>query len=305
TCLVDSPEEKKLSRESKVKDNSNTVQETLPEKVPSVSGESYSSSHSMAYEKSQNWGEDLLRILTKKYRLTGEKGKDEAISSNLNAVINTWNALPRHLNSTWEVYNALHRIGEVRDKIEWLSDEAIARNDIQYGLGNITTNERSYNCVVLQQHIAQNIMVYMNPRAAVSEGEAESGCGAILSKIISGIGITDKRTPLPKWLFIYGIEYTETGFMVRVHFPYYDFQSPKPSWKFASVLCTDTFSRVFKTMNMAKRISALAFLLHIRSHGLLIMNKLLEWERAPEVLVVLQNEALLERGIESSEGDDD
>jgi hypothetical protein len=107
----------------------------------------------------------------------------------------------------------------------------------------------------------------------------------------------DNRTStsdlLPNWLFIYGIEYTEFGFIVRVHYPYYDFE--EASWKFGSVKFTEQFSRVFGKKEADQRLSALAFLFRMRSHGLLIKRKLSEWTRAPEVLVVLQHQAMLER----------
>jgi hypothetical protein len=105
--------------------------------------------------------------------------------------------------------------------------------------------------------------------------------------------------PLPQWLYLYGIEYTEHGFVVHVHYPYYQFnpteQDEEAGWRFASALFTDKYSKVFKNGDTGLKLSALSFLFRMRSQGMFILEKLKAWKRAPEVLVVLQTRAFLER----------
>jgi hypothetical protein len=114
---------------------------------------------------------------------------------------------------------------------------------------------------------------------------------------------TSPSDPLPEWLYLYGIEYIEHGFVVHVHYPYYEFYNPQPGsnsgwepgWRFASARFTDRYSEVFKDTETELRLSALAFLFHMRSHSMYILEKLKAWERGPQVLVVLQGQAFNER----------
>jgi hypothetical protein len=106
---------------------------------------------------------------------------------------------------------------------------------------------------------------------------------------------TSASDPLPEWLYLYGIEYIEHGFIVHVHYPYYEFDGPQPGWRFVSSKFTERYSEVFKTTETELRLSALAFLFHMRSQSMYISEKLKAWERGPQVLVVLQGQAFNER----------
>lgn len=184
SLLEDSSKKKKgSSRRSKGKNNANPIPRPSPSKKgsPRKSMDRHSEfSCSTAYDKSEEWHDDLLGILTERYKLTGNKEEDLPIADELRTVVNFWNALPRHLNATWEIYNTLHRASEVRHMIEWLPDEIIAQRDRQDGIGNIATNERSYNRAVLEQYIVRNFFTYLNSRRALGEIEAEGDCGTIL-----------------------------------------------------------------------------------------------------------------------------
>ncbi|CAG8560533.1 10552_t:CDS:1, partial [Acaulospora colombiana] len=109
--------------------------------------------------------------------------------------------------------------------------------------------------------------------------------------------------PLPAWLFLYGIEYTEHGFFVHVHFPYYHFDGPNPGWGFVSAKFTDEFSKVFKNGDTDLRLSALALLFRMRSQAMFVMEKLKEWKRAPRVLSVLQRQAAAPDSLAGTSGE--
>ena len=104
-------------------------------------------------------------------------------------------------------------------------------------------------------------------------------------------------TPMPPWLFIFGIAYVAEGFMVYAHYPRYDFdREGRGKWGFVSVPVTDSYVEVFTTDTIeSKRIFALAALFRMREHGCFLLDKLADWKNSGAALVVLQKQALFER----------
>ncbi|PVF96946.1 hypothetical protein CPB86DRAFT_874528 [Serendipita vermifera] len=363
--------------DSQIHETSKT-QTTVPveriKKAPLVRSDDLSLPSQLEDVEQSNLEKDLYRLLQQKFPLTGNSAKDLCQAKELEKVVYTWNAMPRHLGLTFELCNIVDRSLEASRKVVWLSDKDLIQEDRMYRSGNVTTNERIYDCTISEQAMITAFLSYRSRRNALSEGEVESGSGAILQKFMTGEGITDKRNcqlpipchlrpsgacprpdifarvnfddnlgwyedlkpiifggecktqktqskntpaqlavafhatliililyyldnrscasdPLPGWLYLYGIEYTEHGFVVHVHFPYYKFEEPNFGWGFISAKFTDEFSQVFKSGDTALRLSALAFLFRMRSQGMFIMEKLKTWKRAPKVLVVLQKQA--------------
>lgn len=348
-------------------------------RFPSIPSDcSSQSSRSEEFYEQSYLDNALIQELRKRYLLNSNEARDICQARELQVVINDWNAITTHLNCTVDLYNAVRRsLGACRE-VRWISDEAMLERDRMYRSGNFTINERIYNCTIPEQGIIRDFLSYLSPRDALSEGEVESGTGAILHKIMAGDGITDKRNcqlrfplhlrpvvamphpdsyarvnfadelgwhedlkpiifgsecktkktqtkntraqlavafhatliililyyldnrscasdPLPEWLFLYGIEYIEHGFVVHVHYPHYNFDDPNAGWGFTSAMFTDKFSEVFKGCDTGLRLSALAFLFRMRSQGMFVMEKLKAWDHAPEVLWVLQRQAYEER----------
>jgi hypothetical protein len=186
---------KRSPRLSKGKDNPTSTQgQSSLRGYPSVTAEScYSKiTQTTACDKCEDWQDALISILKKTHPLGRDEWDDAAMARQLDRVIDTWNALPTHLNATWELFQVFRRHSATRHNVEWLPDEKLAEMDTLHQVGNVTTNERSYNCTISEQSLIKRFWSYLNPREALSEGEAEDS-GTYLQKIISGDGITDKR----------------------------------------------------------------------------------------------------------------
>jgi len=95
------------------------------------------------------------------------------------------------------------------------------------------------------------------------------------------------HSPLPPWLFLYGVEYTETGVNITAHYPSYVFDGDTGHWELHANLLTKDYFRVFETGNPILRLRLLAVLLRIRSHSLFVLEQLGKWGRACAVLDVL------------------
>lgn len=103
-------------------------------------------------------------------------------------------------------------------------------------------------------------------------------------------------SPLPNWLYLYGIEYTEFGFKMYAFFPDYQLDpSGQGRWVFTCRLHTDRFQSVFRNNSNVNKIQAAAVLVRAISHALFIVNKLEEWENDEAALVALQEYALNEK----------
>ncbi|CAG7850322.1 SubName: Full=Uncharacterized protein {ECO:0000313/EMBL:CCA75764.1} [Serendipita indica DSM 11827] len=91
------------------------------------------------------------------------------------------------------------------------------------------------------------------------------------------------RDPLPPWLFLYGIGYTEKNVMVYSHHPAYrpDKDTAIPRWHFVSSELY-TFPSAFR--DGRRRCRLLSALYRIRSHSLFVLEQLQQWERAKKVL---------------------
>jgi hypothetical protein len=112
----------------------------------------------------------------------------------------------------------------------------------------------------------------------------------------------DTEEPMPPWLFLLGIEYVETGFVIYAHYPRYKVSSSGGKWCFISVPITKKFASVFRYDTTSKvRVRALAALFNMRNHGRYVLGKLAEWTDSEAVLAVLQRQAHVERQeVESS-----
>ncbi|PVF92488.1 hypothetical protein CPB86DRAFT_183763 [Serendipita vermifera] len=92
---------------------------------------------------------------------------------------------------------------------------------------------------------------------------------------------TSLMSPLPPWLFLYGIVYTEKGVIIWAHYPTikHDTTNQTSAWKFRSSLITRKYEDAFDdTTNAGSRIQLLAALLKIRSHSLYVLEQLKVWE---------------------------
>lgn len=80
------------------------------------------------------------------------------------------------------------------------------------------------------------------------------------------------NTPLPSWMYLMGLVYTETGFTVHVHYPIYH-----SGWKICSSSNTNQFWNI-STIEGSQRGRAINTLYRIRGHGLFVLQKLKEWD---------------------------
>ncbi|PVF96945.1 hypothetical protein CPB86DRAFT_798493 [Serendipita vermifera] len=159
-------------------------------KSPSVqNGTSSQSSPSEEFVQQSTLGNDLYKLLRKKFPLTGQSAKDGCQAKELEKAINGWNIMPRYINCTSELWNTLERLPGTSGNIIWLSDEEMIQQDRMHRSGIVVMNERIHNCAILEQGIIRDFLLYSSSRDALSEGEVESGSGAILQKFISGDGI--------------------------------------------------------------------------------------------------------------------
>lgn len=80
---------------------------------------------------------------------------------------------------------------------------------------------------------------------------------------------------LPPWMFVYGVIYTETGFSIYAHYPFWG----KEGWCFRTRLLTQAFRNTFKERTgQFLRVTALAAMLSIRSHSTFLLERFHEWE---------------------------
>ncbi|PVF91635.1 hypothetical protein CPB86DRAFT_298149 [Serendipita vermifera] len=93
---------------------------------------------------------------------------------------------------------------------------------------------------------------------------------------------------IPPWMFLYGIQYTENGLLIRAHCPWYKHDSEKPEWQFRSVLVTQAYNNVFQKKDEALLLRLLAALLKIRSHSWYVLKQLQAWKRGTSVLQPLR-----------------
>jgi hypothetical protein len=97
------------------------------------------------------------------------------------------------------------------------------------------------------------------------------------------------HSAIPPWLFLYGIEYTENGLLIRAHAPYYEHNSQQPHWKFKSLLMATEYESVFVLGKpRSLRLKLLAALLKIRSHSWYVLDQLNAWKRGTRVLRPLE-----------------
>lgn len=104
---------------------------------------------------------------------------------------------------------------------------------------------------------------------------------------------------LPRWLFLYGIHYTESGVVVLGHHPRYDFEydEGKGRWELCSRVLSTDYGDVFVGPQI-ERLRLLAVLIRIRSHSLFVLEQLKQWKRGPEILKVLSYDQAGQPGIE-------
>jgi hypothetical protein len=161
---------------------------------PIISDCESQSSHSTEFHEQVRLEAEFYRILRKKFPLTGDERQDIRHAQQMKQVINAWNAIPTHLNATFRLWNTIKRSLRARLDVRWVSDEELIEMDGISRSGNFTSNERIYNCTIADPSMITGFVSYFSPRDALSEGEVESGSGSVLQKIISGDGITDKRS---------------------------------------------------------------------------------------------------------------
>lgn len=89
---------------------------------------------------------------------------------------------------------------------------------------------------------------------------------------------------LPEWMYIYGIVYTEDGFSVHAHFPFYSYGN---GWRFASTTVTEKFIRIWQTEAPINRLKSLPILFEMIQHGLTVLEHLKEWKNGEAVLAAL------------------
>jgi hypothetical protein len=154
------------------------------------------SSLSTGFHEQSYWEEDLYRTFANKFSLSGDKDEDALVIEDVAKVVNTWNAIPALLNCMFHLCNNIKRSLKASTEVRWVSDETMSQVDGIYRSSSFYSNERIYNSTISEPDIINRFLHYRSPRDALSEGEAESGAGAILQKIVSGIEITDKRLVL-------------------------------------------------------------------------------------------------------------
>lgn len=98
-----------------------------------------------------------------------------------------------------------------------------------------------------------------------------------------------RRAPLPEWLFLWGIVYTEYGFIICVHFPFYSFGAT-PSWGFVSSIYNTRYEYLWHGNSLPSRMLALINVLCMMRHNDVVLKNLKEWTKrggAEAALVVL------------------
>lgn len=98
------------------------------------------------------------------------------------------------------------------------------------------------------------------------------------------------NSPLPHWMFLYGIEYTEYGVYIYTHHPAYKFDEANPSngrWIFKSTRLSTEYGRAFTLGATERRVQLLAYLFRIRSHSLQVLQHLKRWNRSTTILGTL------------------
>jgi hypothetical protein len=87
--------------------------------------------------------------------------------------------------------------------------------------------------------------------------------------------------PLPNWMYLYGIIYTESGFRIYAHYPLYqpelDTRNGVGGWFARSKSIEFDVGDVFNE-RAHKRASAIAALLRIQSHIRFVLNRLKQWD---------------------------
>lgn len=79
--------------------------------------------------------------------------------------------------------------------------------------------------------------------------------------------------PMPPWLFLFGVFYTEDGFDIYAHYPRYI----NDRWGATSVHLL-TFSDIFRDVGVPRvRLRALAVVLRMRSHASFLLKQLQRW----------------------------
>jgi hypothetical protein len=152
------------------------------------------SSHSTEFNEQLKLEAEAYEVLRLKFPLTGDEEQDFPKAQMMKRVIEAWNAIPKDLNATFDLWNTIKRSLKARLDVRWVSDERLIEMDSISRSGNFDSNERIYNCAITDPSIIKGFLSYLSPRDALSEGEVESGSGAQLQKIVSGDGITDKRS---------------------------------------------------------------------------------------------------------------
>jgi hypothetical protein len=130
-----------------------------------------------------------------------------------------------------------------------------------------------------------------DPKMYDDNTKAQLACAFHATIILLILYYLDNRpspdAPCPPWLFLYGIEYIDSGFKIYAHYPRYE--DTKSRWEFTSVLISQAFGQVFESSadpeeKSIKLARAIAALYHIREHCILVDQKLRNWERAPQIL---------------------
>ena len=90
--------------------------------------------------------------------------------------------------------------------------------------------------------------------------------------------------PIPPWMCLFGLVYTETGFAVHAHFPVFHWDDGDPDrvcssdrWGARSILITSKCIFAFK-QQYDGRSRALALLLRIQSHARWVLEELKKWD---------------------------
>jgi hypothetical protein len=89
----------------------------------------------------------------------------------------------------------------------------------------------------------------------------------------------DPFDPMPHWMWIPGIIYTEKGYTIYVHHPGVFLDQDKDwKWKHVSVKLTDTFSQIYPVRaRSAKHTSASQAMSTLRSHAEFVLDQILAW----------------------------
>lgn len=91
----------------------------------------------------------------------------------------------------------------------------------------------------------------------------------------------DPLSPMPHWMWIPGIIYTEKGYTIYVHHPgvFLD-QENAWKWKHVSVKLTEVFSHIYPVdASDGKHASASQALSMLRSHAEFVLDQILAWSQ--------------------------